>query len=45
MFDVCFIYNLINNNIDCPELLGGIYFNVPSFNFRNKVPFFITHHH
>ena len=39
-FDICFIYNLININIDCSELLGGIFFNVPTFNSRNIVQSF-----
>lgn len=39
--DLCYIYSLINNNIDCAERLGVIYFNLPYFNSRNNVSFLL----
>lgn len=33
--DVNYIYKLINNQIDCPDLLTKIKFKVPTYNSRN----------
>ena len=32
--DVLFIHKLLNNKIDCPDLLEQIYFKIPVFNTR-----------
>lgn len=39
--DVNYIYKLINNQIDCPDLLTRIKFMVPTFNSRNHSLFHI----
>lgn len=41
IFDVTFIYKLLNGDIDCPELFQQISLKVPSFNSKNNSPFAI----
>jgi len=40
VFDVIFVYKLLNENIDCSELLRKIGLNVPSFISKNN-PFLL----
>jgi len=36
-----FLYKIINNMIDCPEILQNIHFKINSKNFRDKNVFYI----
>jgi hypothetical protein len=38
--DVLFIHKLLNNKIDCPDLLEQIYFKIPVFNTRQSHLFY-----
>ena len=39
--DTQFMYNLLNNKIDCSELLSKISFNVPNHNLRTTNTFYV----
>ncbi|XP_050534985.1 uncharacterized protein LOC126902005 [Daktulosphaira vitifoliae] len=39
--DIKWIYNLLNNKIDCPEILDKLPFNVPQLSLRNHSMFYI----
>jgi len=43
--DISFIHKLFKNNVDCPEILFKMDFNVPSHFIRNPSTFKIDHHH
>lgn len=40
---ISFLYNLLNNNIDCPELLSQLCFNVPNYPSRLNYTFYCPH--
>lgn len=44
IFSLSLIFDLINGNIDCPDLLAKIAFNVPCRNLRHHNVFFIQLH-
>lgn len=37
--DLIFLFKLLNNVIDCPEILNSIQFNIPSYNLRKFLVF------
>ena len=43
-FDVTFIYKLLNNDIDAPDLLAKLFLAVPSFYSRNPQTFKTNFH-
>lgn len=40
---ISFLYNLLHNNIDCPELLSQLCFNIPIYNSRQNYTFYCPH--
>lgn len=44
VFDICFVYKLLNGMINCPELLKLIKINVPSIPLRNNRTFCVGYH-
>jgi hypothetical protein len=41
-FNIIFLYKLLQNKIDCPQLLERIHFKINYKNSRNRDPFFIN---
>jgi len=43
MLNITFIRNLIHGDVDSPELLGRLHFNVPNRFTRNYIPLVLNH--
>jgi hypothetical protein len=43
--NLSFLYKLLNNSIDAPDLLSEVNFRVPNLHSRSPAPFYVPFHH